>query len=218
MITNYTEEQINLSKKFQWFLDKNPEGSLADFYKLHEIIEGDQMSLLTMMDLNTKMFKTGEIETKDIYSFRNHPENQERSKDYSQVCVFEIVNPTIKELELDVYDKEDVEDILNAIVMDELKTRFKFLEVFSESPIWCSGGHKQDHKGSYILFAIHNDDIEYFAQARFKYNLSWLEDRTSKNNDYYSRNYYPERVLAYRTWCGDISDEMVEKVKERYSK
>ncbi len=158
-----------------------------------------------------------ELYSKDNYSFRNNPENVTRTENYSQVCVFEIPDPVIKDLELDTNDSEDIKSLLEAIVLDDLGTRFKYLEIFNNKPIWCRGNHRQDHNGSYILFAIHKDDMEKFAQARFKYNLSWLEDRTSLNNNYYDRNYYPERVLSYRTWCGDISPEMVDKVKARYT-
>lgn len=212
----FTDEEITLAKRFHNYLELYPDNSLADFYESCNVEESVQISLLKMLDLSTRIYGTGEISTSDVYTFRNHPENVKRTKDYSQVCVFEVPNNIIDELELDVNDIEDVTSLLDQIVTQELKARFKYLEAFNDKPTWCRGGHLQDFNSSYILFAIHKDDMDYFAQHRFDYNLSWLEDRTSKNNQYYDRKYYPERVLAYRTWCGDVSDEMVQKVRERH--
>ncbi len=159
-------------------------------------------------------------ELKDDYSFRNVFGNIVRTEDFSQVCVFEI--PT----QLEYVSDEEFQEFIEEIVGIDLDTRFQFLEVFRNIPntnvcSCCQDKAKDDSTHSHIhpniLFAIHNDDMKAFATKKHKLQLPirWLEDNTSLNNGYYQKNFYPERVLGYRTWCGDVKPEMVQSIIDR---
>jgi len=96
---------------------------------------------------------------------------------YSQVCAWENPCVTTEQCVVDYFSKN-------------LNSRVKYLETLNNG---------------IILFAIHKDDINYFAHKRFDHGIiRWIEDAMNDRNN--TANIYPLYCKRYMTWepYGDV--------------
>jgi len=113
-------------------------------------------------------------------------ENVQRTEDYKQVCVWPgvLINNDVNGFT----DFMKQHCNVRVVYLEEIKTA---PDMHNGCPVAGTGGRND------VLFAVHNDDVGYFAIPRLTMGVRWVEDVLDNEEDH---SIYPAHIKEYRTW------------------